>query len=217
MKTVLAILLFFNLFSFCQAQDVFNGTILKSDGKPSKGTEVRVMDSKKKVKTDKQGKFYFETISDTDSVIIKVSRDKDLIFLPGKNSELKITLGEETATIYEGDKIFAVAYRVKNNKTKRSDLLTSEDIIRLGSRTFMDAVKTIPGVNMRQGTLAIRGVNSFNSSTEPLFILDGSETSLAALESLDIYTIESIQVNKTGFGYGVKGANGVIMVKTKKK
>ncbi|HCO68078.1 MAG TPA: hypothetical protein DIT04_10045, partial [Dysgonomonas sp.] len=118
---------------------------------------------------------------------------------------------------YEGDKIFAVAYRVKNNKTKRSDLLTSEDIIRLGSRTFMDAVKTIPGVNMRQGTLAIRGVNSFNSSTEPLFILDGSETSLAALESLDIYTIESIQVNKTGFGYGVKGANGVIMVKTKKK
>ena len=67
-------------------------------------------------------------------------------------------------------------------------------------------------------TILIRGINSINAGTEPLIILDGMRYN-GPLSMINPNDIESVEVlknpNETAI-YGIQGANGVIMIKTKK-
>ncbi len=68
------------------------------------------------------------------------------------------------------------------------------------------------------GTVRIRGIGSFNSSQDPLFIIDGVPTT-ASLNSLNMNDIESMQVLKDAASasiYGSRAANGVIIITTRK-
>ena len=67
--------------------------------------------------------------------------------------------------------------------------------------------------------MRLRGVSSINSSSEPLFILDGSPISSGAFTALNPNDIESMTVLKDAAAnaiYGARGANGVILITTKK-
>lgn len=74
----------------------------------------------------------------------------------------------------------------------------------------------VAGVEVRGSKILIRGTGSINSSTDPLILLDG-----VAIEDLSIVNpaeVESVEVLKDTSAsiYGVRGANGVIQIKTKK-
>lgn len=62
----------------------------------------------------------------------------------------------------------------------------------------------------------IRGINSINLSTDPLFIVDGVET--MSIDYLNPRDIQSVEVIKDGSAsiYGSRGANGVILITTKR-
>ena len=67
-------------------------------------------------------------------------------------------------------------------------------------------------------SLLIRGISSLNASTEPLYIVDGMPYD-GPLSMLNPYDIESIQILKNSSEtsiYGIRGANGVVVIKTKK-
>ncbi len=216
MKQITIILSFlFYLHTTTYAQSNVTGTIYKSDGKPSKGVEVEVGRLKAKVKTQKDGKFLFENVLASDSLTIKVSKTKYLSLAVADYSDLRIILDKKQAVVERGDKKENVPYIEKKSSKKNGNIITHEDIEKYGFRTFTDAVRTISGVNILNGTIQIRGANSFSGSTEPLYMLDNSQTTYEYLEALDIFDIKSIEVNKTGSGYGSRGANGVIIVKTK--
>lgn len=68
-------------------------------------------------------------------------------------------------------------------------------------------------------SIRIRGVNSLNASTTPLFILDGAPVSSAVFTTLNPSDIESVTVLKDAAStaiYGSRAANGVIVITTKK-
>lgn len=107
--------------------------------------------------------------------------------------------------------------------------LRSEDIQASQPRTLADMLARIPGVRVTvQGdpypamTVRIRGsTNSVNSGEEPLFVLDGMPVASGAGEILGLNpnVIESISVLKDAGAtaiYGSRGANGVILIKTKR-
>ena len=81
----------------------------------------------------------------------------------------------------------------------------------------------VPGVLVRQGadgsvSVRIRGVSSFYGSNEPLYVIDGVPVGPGGLKGLNPRDIASIQVLKDPADtaiYGIRGANGVIVVKTK--
>lgn len=94
-------------------------------------------------------------------------------------------------------------------------------------RDPLDALSRIPGVEVQRTdgggvAIRIRGAASFMSGTQPLYILDGSEITPGpngSLVGLTPYDIESIKVLKNAPDiaiYGVRGANGVIVITTKK-
>lgn len=91
-------------------------------------------------------------------------------------------------------------------------------------RTLGEMLARIPGVQVTEqtGTLRvrIRGENSsFISGQDPLFLVDGTPVPGAGLTTMNPNTIESITVLKNAGDtaiYGARGANGVILIKTKR-
>ncbi|HVH66786.1 MAG TPA: TonB-dependent receptor plug domain-containing protein [Gemmatimonadales bacterium] len=105
-------------------------------------------------------------------------------------------------------------------------VLTAEDIQRMPGRTVEQLLLDgLPGVvaaaRMPDGgiSIRIRGVGSFMSSTEPLFVVDGdplpSSDALKAINPFDIVLIEVVKDPAGTALYGVRGGNGVIIIKTK--
>lgn len=92
-------------------------------------------------------------------------------------------------------------------------------------RTLIEMLSRVPGVRVYQSPesgmeIQIRGVNSLQSGTQPLVVVDGMPyaTDNRMLQNLDSTMIQSISVLKDAGStaiYGARGANGVIVIKTK--
>jgi TonB-dependent SusC/RagA subfamily outer membrane receptor len=91
------------------------------------------------------------------------------------------------------------------------------------SRTLAEMLARLPGVQVSQlggGRVSVRvvGSGSFLASEDPLFVVDGMTMEASALGTLNPDHIESITLlkspNETAL-YGSRGANGVILIKTK--
>lgn len=108
-----------------------------------------------------------------------------------------------------------------NDKFERNNDIENPD----NSITLVDHLRHVPGVQIDgdgiYAKVRIRGVSSLNSSNEPLFVLNGMALSGGlsdAIQNVPVQEIKSVRVLKnveeTGF-YGVRGANGVIEIRTK--
>lgn len=110
----------------------------------------------------------------------------------------------------------------------RRAAVTSEDIARsLSEPIEMVLLGRFPGVLVTRTasggvSVRIRGVSSFYGSNEPLYVIDGTPIAPGpngALSGINPYDIASIEVLKDPVDtalYGVRGANGVIVIKTKR-
>jgi TonB-dependent SusC/RagA subfamily outer membrane receptor len=105
--------------------------------------------------------------------------------------------------------------------------VTSEDLDQNPSQSIERALQShIAGVTITQNaeggiSVRIRGQTTINGSTEPLFIIDGLPIepgpggSLVGINPHDIASIEVLKDAASLAFYGVRGANGVIIIKTK--
>ena len=106
-------------------------------------------------------------------------------------------------------------------------IVTSEDLDRTPVESIERALAAkVPGVyvgHTADGSIAIRirGNSSINGSNEPLYVIDGiavqagPDGSLTGINPKDIASIEVLRDAAASF-YGVRGANGVILIKTKR-
>ena len=93
----------------------------------------------------------------------------------------------------------------------------------LGRVDLTDELRRIPGMIVRgsgaSATFQVRGVNSVNSGTEPLFVLNGqavqSYASIYDVVQSDNFKSARLLKESESSIYGVRGANGVIVIKTK--
>ncbi len=110
----------------------------------------------------------------------------------------------------------------------REPVVTAQDIERSPGTPIEQIIEAkIPGIRVTRtgsGAIAIRirGTSSFYSSNNPLYVIDGTPLEAGpegALTGVNPYDIESIRVLKdpADIGvYGVRGANGVILITTKR-
>jgi TonB-dependent SusC/RagA subfamily outer membrane receptor len=92
-----------------------------------------------------------------------------------------------------------------------------------GRVDLTNELRKLPGVIVRgsgaNATFQVRGVNTVNSGTEPLFVLNGQpvQSYASIYDVVQADNFESARVLKEGesAAYGVRGANGVIVIKTK--
>jgi len=92
-------------------------------------------------------------------------------------------------------------------------------------RNLADYLVKVPGVNVRGSgnnvDIVIRGINSFQLGTSPLFVIDGNTVGNSYSQANNMLNPEDIDYVRVLKGsdaaiYGVRGANGVIEITTKK-
>ncbi|MCD8264697.1 MAG: SusC/RagA family TonB-linked outer membrane protein [Tannerellaceae bacterium] len=141
---------------------------------------------------------------------------------------LNITLSEATVDMQE---VVVVGYNLvkRGQITGSIDMLKSESIVGQTSATLEDRLQgKVAGLMISTGSaqpgssdvkIRIRGTGSINGSNTPLYVLDGAMVEAAQFVSLNPDDIEDIQVLKDASAtaiYGSRGANGVIVITTKR-
>lgn len=192
--------------------------------------------------TDFNGKFTLEVDESASLVVSYIGYLAQDIPTKGKG-DFHIILKEDTNTL---DEVVVTGYGdfKKATYTGSASVLTTEKLEALLVVSVGQMIESnIPGISVVAGTssqpgakttLRVRGVASMNASTEPLYVLDGvpipsydlsNFTSMSEaggmgfIETLNPADIESITVLKDAASaslYGAKGANGVVLITTKK-
>ncbi len=115
----------------------------------------------------------------------------------------------------EGNEMINVGY----GKVRKKDLTTSTVQINGGENKYdsyssiYDMIRgEIPGVQVMGSQIIIRGINSINSGTGPLFVVDGVVvSSVDAISPRDVKTISVLKGSDAAI-YGTRGAGGVILI-----
>ncbi|MBO7271758.1 MAG: TonB-dependent receptor plug domain-containing protein [Bacteroidaceae bacterium] len=141
--------------------------------------------------------------------------------------ELNVSMEPEQVTM---DEVVVVAYGVRKKGTIAGSVSTvkAEKLENIPAGGFDQALEGMtPGMTVlsnsgepsKAATFQIRGTNSINSGTSPLFILDGVPITSADFNTISPNDIESINVLKDASStsiYGARAANGVVVITTKR-
>ncbi|WP_101263485.1 TonB-dependent receptor plug domain-containing protein [Labilibaculum filiforme] len=213
------LILFSSLFSSAYSQKTsYLGQVLVFDSIPVINAEITVFSSKQIVKSDSEGYFSFEGESNEKVNVSAngfVANSQDLIgdsisnkvILQIKNSKKYRKLAVESGHIKDPKQLLAAIQYSKNNP----------DYSR-----YTNAVQIItdkyPGVSVEYNGVIIRGRRSLNGPNEALIEIDGMILDFSSLSDLATSTIKSIKILSPGESgmYGSRGANGVVVIKTKK-
>lgn len=165
--------------------------------------------------TDFEGGFTLNLPSKAVIVVSFVGYKTQEISVAGK-TDLTITLTEDTQLL---DNVVVVGYGTQKKEDLTSAIATlSPTEVLKSPGGITDALQgSTAGVNVSGEKIRIRGTGSITGSTDPLWVVDGIIDASGNIPNDD--EIESIQVLKDAAScaiYGVRGANGVIVVTTKK-
>jgi TonB-linked SusC/RagA family outer membrane protein len=229
MKNVLKVFLMLLLFVTCTsgifAQRTVTGTVLDADKQPVVGANVVVKGTTIGTMTDVDGKFSINVPSSSSSITVSFIGFVPQDFAVGNNTVINITLESEATTLSE---VVVIGYGTlkKSDLTGSISSIKSSDIVNNKSPNVLQALQgKAAGLDITQSSgqagssvnLTLRGNRSITAGNSPLILVDGVEYgSMIDINSSDIESIEVLKDGSSTAIYGTKGANGVILVTTKK-
>ncbi len=223
-------LLFLSLMIVCStiamAQGKVTGTVVDASGESVIGASVMVKGTSNGTITDMDGNFTIQNVPQDGTLIISyIGFRTQNIPVSGK-SNLKITLEEDKQLL---DEVVVVGYGVQR-KSDVTGALTRVGEKELNAKPVSNAFEALQGKaagvditsSERPGTVGsimIRGSRSISASGSPLYVVDGVPLQAGGIETLNPRDIESIDILKDASStaiYGSRGANGVVLITTKR-
>lgn len=211
-------LLLLSLSSYAQHADdtPFNGMIVDGDGVGMARVKIALQGSAKRTITDKHGRFGLTNIAADDVLVISIKGQEDILLPVDGRRSLSIKLeGGEIASAEESRELVEAGFRfIKRRETTPAGVILGEDLRRT-NQTDLEAalLSRLPSLSKVNDDIVVRGSNSINSSSKAMIVVDGTE--VQSLTAVSIHEIETIEVVKNASMYGVRGANGVIVIKTR--
>jgi TonB-dependent SusC/RagA subfamily outer membrane receptor len=199
-------------------QKIIRGQVTAHEEIPLIGAEIRVKSSEKTFKTDSLGNFRIEC-ADKDKITISAKGfTNEEIRIKKKTKyvlvNLKLKSGEENKELAMGyvnmadkDKLYAIK-AIDDNELDYSSFRNMHEVL----------TGNFPGLQIQNGEIVIRNTASFTGDNAALIIIDGRESTMNSLENIATSDIKNISVMKDASAsmYGSRGANGVVIVKTKR-
>ncbi|UOY08568.1 TonB-dependent receptor [Muricauda sp. SCSIO 64092] len=202
-----------------------SGTVTDVNGSPLPGANVLEKGTQNGVVTDFDGKFTI-SIQNSDAVLVFSYigfEAKEVNATPGQ--EMLVQLSTDTAQLEE---VVLVGYGVQR-KSDVTGSVSSVDGEAILQRPVANAIQGLQGrvaganVYLNSGSptaqprIIIRGLGTINSSSNPLFVVDGVVMEdFQFLNPNDIASMEVLKDASSTAIYGARGANGVILVTTKR-
>lgn len=214
-------------FSFAQEKTISGIVTSKSDGMPIPGANVILQSTGKGVQTDFDGKYSIKAAIGQ-KLLISILGSKSSTIIVGTKNQMDVQLEDDTANLEE---VVVQGYdvtRIKSKSNVASTTVSSETISGRPNASFIQTLQAqVAGLNITSGTgqpggnsqVIIRGTGSITGKIEPLYVIDGIPLNNDNFRNINPSEIESVSVLKDAGAtsiYGNRGANGVIIVKTKK-
>ncbi len=227
-KTILLFLLIFST-SILSAQVLITGQVVDEKGETLIGVTIKVKnDEKKGTVTDMDGKFSINVAKKTDILMFSYVGYTPLEKQVTPSKPMSIAMVEDSKFL---DEVVVIGYQ----NIRRRDLTGSvakanlDDMLKAPVPSFDQALAgRLAGVQVSssEGTpggtmnIVIRGNNSITQENSPLYVIDGfpveDPTVSASINPNDIESIDVLKDASATAIYGARGANGVIMITTKK-
>jgi len=203
-----------------------SGTVFDENGDPVIGASVVAKgNATVGTVTNLDGKFTLSVPGSVTTLVVK--------YLGMQTQEVAVA-SDITVTLHSSenvlDEVMVVAYGTvkKSQFTGSATVVKADEIGKIQTSNVADAlVGKVPGMQIANSsgqpgvtspTIRIRGIGSINAGNNPLVILDGApyEGDLNNLNSMDIESVTTLKDAASNALYGARGANGVILVTTKK-
>ena len=225
--------------SFGQEKDITGTVTAASDGLPLPGVTVLIKGTATGASTDIDGKYSIKA-STGDVLVFSFVSMKTTELTVGASSTIDVAMADDIAAL---DEVVVVAYGTQSKKNVISSISTIstkdiEDLIVESPQDVLQGQASGVQVVSSSGLLGsapvvrIRGNSSISSGARPLFVVDGvtlgdnfltgaqgGAQGLNPLASINPNDIASISVLKSASAtavYGSRGANGVVLITTKK-
>ncbi|WAC42460.1 SusC/RagA family TonB-linked outer membrane protein [Pedobacter sp. SL55] len=232
--------------TLCLAQDKkLTGKLVNESGTPLPGASVSIKNSKISTITDENGNFSLMAPANAQTLVFSYLGMEPQQVAIGSTTNFNIRL-KESATTLSNIVVVGYGTVKKSDLTGSVTRLEREEFIRDAPTNILQAMQgKIAGVNVTQNdgapgaglSIRIRGSNSFLGGTEPLYVIDGvpfnnsssgstpmsigddEKQTLNAMSFINPDDIESIDILKDASAtaiYGSRGANGVVLITTRK-
>jgi TonB-linked SusC/RagA family outer membrane protein len=226
-----------------QAIDI-RGTILDENRLPLVGATVAIKGTNRSIKTNEKGEFYLQRVGEKDKLVISNIgyQTKELVAAADMGTLVMVIADEKLEEITVNAGYYTVKDRERTGSIAR---VTAKDIENHPVTNVLSAVQgRMAGVSIVQNSglagggydIQIRGKNSLRGAgNSPLYVIDGvpvggemtsmysgailPANSINPLNSINPNDIESMEVLKDADAtaiYGSRGANGVVLITTKK-
>lgn len=199
------------------------GRIVDNQGKPLEGVSIVLRSSKQGVSTDVQGRFTIEVPQGGDLLLVS--------YVGFETKEIRVTsAGEQNITLEQKETDTQEVVVVGYGAVRKSDLTGSVASVKAKDLTAYPATSAIQALQGRTAgvqvqanngnpgggfRIRVRGGTSVNASSDPIFVVDG----FAGGQLPPPEDIESMEILKDASAtaiYGSRGANGVILITTKR-
>jgi TonB-linked SusC/RagA family outer membrane protein len=204
-----------------------SGKVTSTNNTPIEGVSVRLKASSVGTTTNNEGNYRI-TVPGTKGT---------LVFSHVGHSEQEVSINNRTTinvTLNEGDKQLDDVVVIGYGTRRKSDLTGSVSQVKAKEINAYPATNVLqalsgraPGVQVLQNTgspgasvsVRIRGTNSIQGSNEPLYVVDGfpiAGSNPTVINNADIESIEILKDASATAIYGSRGANGVVLITTKR-
>ncbi len=202
------------------------GVVVDATGEPVIGANVVVKGTTNGTITDFDGNYTIEGVSASDVLVFSYIGYLSQEITVGNQAAINVTLSEDSQAL---DEVVVVGYGVmrKSDVTGSIGVAKGDELTKNQNFSALDNLRgKVSGVNIFSNSsqpgaysnrVVIRGMATINASSNPLYVVDG-----VVMENFDLVNpndIESLEVLKDASAaaiYGARGANGVIMVTTKR-
>jgi TonB-linked SusC/RagA family outer membrane protein len=223
--SIIGILLFLSVVGF--AQSAISGTISSTTGEALVGASVVLKGTTNGAVTDIDGKYSLTVPKGSENgtlVISYVGYNNQEVAIGGR-STIDLALSEGSAL----SEVVVVGYgtQKKSQLTGAISSITAKQITEMPITNVAQALQgRVAGIDVVQSgskpgsvpTIRVRGRRSFRASNDPLYVVDGIPIS-GGFEDLNPNDVQSMEILKDATAtaiYGARGANGVILISTKR-
>ena len=201
------------------------GVVVDAAGVPVIGANVIVKGTTVGTITDFDGNYSLEV---PENAVLQISYIGNLTeeVTVGNKSSINVTLKEDSQAL---DELVVVGYGTMRKSDVTGSIATAkgEELVKQQSFSALDNLRgKVSGVNIFSNSsqpgaynnrVIIRGMATINSSSDPLYVVDGVVMeNFALVNPNDIESMEVLKDASAAAIYGARGANGVIMVTTKR-
>lgn len=220
---MIGFLIFTSFLSFAQQKIIVKGNVFAENNVPLAGVSVNIKGSFGGTATDAEGKFTIQVGKGATLVLTFVGYEEKQVIVNNEKSAVNIQMVPITSTL---DNVI-VAYGVQKKMTVTgaiSSIQTKEIKQSPAANLAVTLAGRLPGLTAIQTSgepgrdatlLYLRGQGTINGQN-PIILVDGVPRGISSIDPNEVETITILKDASATAMFGVRGANGVILVTTKR-